>query len=125
MTSFLLFRCSNCCKSTSLSTTAGIFICSGVFWSDSKEESFSQSWSTRTDSLHFSLPMLTLKLSECKQVELSAGFIAVFSNFNSFCSTWVVSASFYAFDFSSLNFMQSLKLLPKNVLPITNFHSIT
>ena len=45
------------------------------------------------------LPAFILKLSECKQVEFSADFLADFANFKSFCSTWMVLDPFS--DFSS------------------------
>ena len=56
-------------------------MCLADFWSDSKEESFSQSWETRTDSLPCDLPVFILKLSECKKVELSDAFLAAFVNY--------------------------------------------
>ena len=48
------------------------------------------------------LTMFISKLSECKQAELYADFIADFANVKSFCSTWMVLAPFYAFSLSLL-----------------------
>ena len=70
-----------CIKSTSLSVKDSSAICLAYFWSDSKEESFSLSWSTRTDSLPCDFPVFISKLSEFKKVELSADFLADFANF--------------------------------------------
>ena len=50
-------------------------ICLADFLSDSKEESFSLIFATRTDSLPCDFPVFILKLSECKQVEFSAAFL--------------------------------------------------
>ena len=55
---------------------------------------FSHIWETRTDSLPCYLPLFILKLSECNRVELSAAFLAAFSNFKPFFSTWVILAPF-------------------------------
>ena len=39
------------------------------------KKNVSQNWSTRTDSLPCNLTVFISKLSECKQVELSAAFL--------------------------------------------------
>ena len=41
-------------------------------------------------------PVFISKLSLCKQVQLSADFLAAFDNFKSFCITWIVSEPLYA-----------------------------
>ena len=51
------------------------------FWSESKERSFNRIWATRIDLLPFNFPVFISKLSECKQVDLSASFLDVFANF--------------------------------------------
>ena len=56
-------------------------MCLADFRSDSKEERFFLSFTTRTDSLPYDFPLFILKLSECKQVELSAAFLATFVNY--------------------------------------------
>ena len=56
-------------------------MCLADFWSDSKEESFSRIWETRTDALPCNLPVFILKLSECKKVELFDDYLAVSANF--------------------------------------------
>ena len=66
-TYFSFSRCSHCCKSTLFSATASFSISLADFWSDSKKESFSRSWSNRTDSLRYNFPVFISKLSECKQ----------------------------------------------------------
>ena len=43
------------------------------------------------------LPVFISKISECNQVEFSAGFLDDLANFNSLCSTWMVSDPFFAF----------------------------
>ena len=68
-------------KRISLSVTYSSAICSADFCSDSKEESFYLSWATMTDSLPCGFPVFISKLSECKKVELSADFLAAFSEF--------------------------------------------
>ena len=79
MTYFSFFICSNCRKSTSLYETAASDINLADLDSDSKEESISRNWATRTVFL-FDLPMFDSKTSECNQVEFSATFLYVFSN---------------------------------------------
>ena len=46
-----------------------------------ERRNFSLSWVTRTDSLPCDLPVGIFKLSECKQVDLSAGFLDDYANF--------------------------------------------
>ena len=62
--------------------TASYDICLANIWSDSKEEVFSCSWSTRNDLLTFDLPVFISKLSECKKIEFSEDFLAGFSDFS-------------------------------------------
>ena len=56
-------------------------ICLTDLWPDSKEESFSRIWVSRNDSLPCDFPVFISKLYECKQVELSAAFLAAFADF--------------------------------------------
>ena len=49
------------------------------FWLDSKEESFSCSWVTRTDSIPCNFPVFNSELYECKKVKISVDFLADFS----------------------------------------------
>ena len=68
-------------KITSLSATDSSAFCLEYFWLDYKEETFSLSWATRTDSLPCDLPVFIYKLSECNIFELSAAYIYDFANF--------------------------------------------
>ena len=71
------------------------------------------------------LPVFISKLSECKQVESSADFLADFANFKSFCSTWMVLAPLYDFTLSSLKLCCNPLFFPnKHVLILTNLHNI-
>ena len=54
---------------------------SQIFWSYCKEESLSWSWETRNYSLPCGFLVFISKLSECRQVELSAAFPAIFDKF--------------------------------------------
>ena len=50
----------------------------------------------------YNLPVSISKISECKQVELSAGYLSVFAYFKSFCGTWVVLYPFSDFSLPSI-----------------------
>ena len=68
----------SCIKITSLYVTDYFNIClADIFWS-LKRILFSLSWSNTTDSLPCNLPVFTLKLYECNQVEFYAAFIDAF-----------------------------------------------
>ena len=56
-------------------------ICSAYFFGQTLKKKLSRSWATRTDSLSCYLSVFILGLSECKQVEFAASFIADFDNF--------------------------------------------
>ena len=85
------------------------------FWSDSKRESSSWSWATRTDSLPYDLPVFILKLSECKKVEFFAAFLANLANFKYFCSTWMVMPTFYDFSLSLLELFYKALSFPLSI----------
>ena len=76
--------------------------------------------------------MFILKLSECKQVELSSAVLAAFAIFKSFCSTWMVLFPFSYFSLSSLklccnDFSFSISVSFSSPIYITSlfFHSLT
>ena len=70
-----------CIKRTSLSAKKSSNIYLAYFWSGSKEDFFSRSWSIRTDSLSCDFSVCISKLCGCNKVELSAPFIAAFNIF--------------------------------------------
>ena len=77
---FCMLYCLRSIKTTSISVTDYRTICLADFLSDSKEDSFFLSWTTRTDSLPYDVYVFIFKLSECKQIEFFAAFIAAFAD---------------------------------------------
>ena len=61
-------------------------------------------WSVPPESIltSFDVPVFILKLSECKQVELTACFPAALANLKYFYITWMVLAPFSDFSISSI-----------------------
>ena len=70
--------------------------------------------------------MFISKPSKCKQVELSADFLAAFANFKIFYSTWMILVPFFSPTLSSLKLRCiALSFSHKHVLLLTNSHNIT
>ena len=106
-----------CIKSISLSDADSSDICLADFRSDSKEESFSMSWETRTDSLPCDFTVFILKLSECNQVEFSAAFLVAFVNYLVYIKDTVLLYFQFDFIFTITTSLNSTPIIHKIYYP--------